>query len=158
MSANEGNFSSLRFWVYPFTTQFQSLMGDVLIGQHLRSDRVHPLKNVGFTWRSNVIVYTTLRSYEITISHIELIISYGLAGDKVTTFEWKIRGILFMSCLSFRNILNSTLLISFKQRVQEFWYFTRVFLFIGLFSSVPILFTMWPWIWSLDYFMLNLTL
>ena len=69
----------------------------------------------------------------------------------------KIGGILFLSCLSLCNsvlILETlTLLITFEQWVLELWYFTWVF-----FSWVPLFFTLWPWPWSLTYFLKTLTL
>ena len=73
--------------------------------------------------------------------------------------DWRLQGILFLSCLSFhKSVWNFTL-------ANNFWTMkTRALIFHmsipsgKTFQRVPTSFTLWPWPWSLNFFQKTLTL
>ena len=71
-------------------------------------------------------------------------------------------GILFLSCLPFcHSVLLSetlTLLITFEHWVLELWYFTWIFNETRPSVGNQQFFTLWPWLWSLSFFLKILTL
>ena len=74
-------------------------------------------------------------------------------------WDWRLQGILFLSCLSFhKSVWNFNL-------ANNFWTMkTRALIFhMGIpscktFQRVPTSFTLWPWPWSLNFFQKTLTL